>query len=190
MAQAQTITVLWPYINQLEEVLDVMNAGFVEYFENCGGTKERGWATINSMHNLLGVTQTVADALARAAAVRYRLCVPRQHHVPDLARVIYYNQLADGRIVLLLIASSSTPMGWWSILSRPSSRHRFFSQKMRAAASGGRVRDTARARRDAPGCRDLEASARTDGGLGLGGRISGAAAPMAQQGHRKIFATH
>ena len=68
--QAQTITALWPYINQLEEVLDVMNAGFVEYFEDCGGTKERGWATINSLHNLLGVTQTVTDALARAAAVR------------------------------------------------------------------------------------------------------------------------
>lgn len=69
-AQAQTITELWPYINQIEEVLDVMNAGFVEYFEDCSGTKERGWATINSLHNLLGVTQTVTDALARAAAVR------------------------------------------------------------------------------------------------------------------------
>ena len=70
IANAPAITELWPYINQLEEVLDVMNAGFVEYFEDCGGTKERGWATINSLHNLLGVTQTVADALARAAAVR------------------------------------------------------------------------------------------------------------------------
>lgn len=70
IANAPAITELWPYINQLEEVLDVMNAGFVEYFEDCGGTKERGWATINSLHNLLGVTQTVTDALARAAAVR------------------------------------------------------------------------------------------------------------------------
>ena len=61
---------LWPYINQIEEVLDVMDAGFVEYFEDCIGTQERGRATINSLHNLLGVTQTVADALARAAAVR------------------------------------------------------------------------------------------------------------------------
>ena len=70
IANAPAITELWPYINQLEEVLDVMNAGFVEYFEDCIGTQERSRATINSLHNLLGVTQTVTDALARAAAVR------------------------------------------------------------------------------------------------------------------------
>jgi hypothetical protein len=61
---------LWPYINQIEEVLDVMNAGFAEYFEDCIGTQERSRATINSLHNLLGAAQTVAAALARAAAVR------------------------------------------------------------------------------------------------------------------------
>ena len=55
---------------EIEEVLDAMNAGFAEYFEDCIGTQERSRATINSLHNLLGAAQTVAAALARAAAVR------------------------------------------------------------------------------------------------------------------------
>ena len=70
IANTPAITELWPYINQIEEVLHVMNAGFVEFFEDCGDLPERGRSAGSSLHNLLGAAQTITESLARAALVR------------------------------------------------------------------------------------------------------------------------
>lgn len=65
---SESFVTLWPHINQLESLLDVMNQDMCELqVADNESTKE---ALFNRAHNILGAATTIAGELAKAARVR------------------------------------------------------------------------------------------------------------------------
>lgn len=82
-------TELWPYINQLEGLLDTINANLLWFQEEATDNPKLAKQYFNTAHNLLGATQTVAAALAVKVGVRNELwpddLEPSQE--PDTSRI-------------------------------------------------------------------------------------------------------
>lgn len=59
---------LWPHINQLESVLEVMNDDFCAMLQSEDAAQRRHLR--DRVHNLLGAAQTIAGELAKATSIR------------------------------------------------------------------------------------------------------------------------
>lgn len=61
---------LWPYVNQIEELLGAVNSNLMCFFEEAEAVDPQARQYLSTAHNLLGATQTVAAALAVKVEVR------------------------------------------------------------------------------------------------------------------------
>lgn len=64
---------IWPYVNQLEELMATININLVWYLEDRMAQKPEAGAYFNTAHHLLGAAQTIVAALAVKVGVRNEL---------------------------------------------------------------------------------------------------------------------
>ncbi|HRO87348.1 MAG TPA: hypothetical protein PLH21_04855 [Chiayiivirga sp.] len=73
-AHDPSIIDVWPYVNQIEDLLEAVNHNLASFQEEAADERpELAKQYLSTAHNLLGATQTIAAALAVKVRVRNEL---------------------------------------------------------------------------------------------------------------------